>query len=328
MPRQLQPAGAANPIRGDVENDWWDRISWFPAKNISGEEIPTYGLVRVTGVTSDGQLEVQKPNTDGQDVWIAGDGAFINGGFSAITRQAMYARYETADGTPANGETWGAGNGSFKLRKGNSGFTVIGNPVNETVLVAPERGGGADGDTYFDHTEFMVYLASGAQSVNTTSWEDVDFGTTLYEDDPYSLITLNSGNTATIMVADATYNYHWHFAAGFVASNADLDGDAPSIRIRFYDTDASKGFGYDYKTFTDETDPFDSEVGIFSSAYIRTSCPHSPHQWATSVSYPITSEIKVQSLLPQGASGSSISWGVSGEYRTFFMGYVTGRTPR
>ena len=105
---------------------------------MNASEIPSHGVVRVTGVTSDGQLECDQPNEDGQDVWIASDGAFVSGGYSTVTRQATYARYETSDGTPANGEQWGAGSGSFKLRKGKTGFRIVGNPVNETVLVVPE----------------------------------------------------------------------------------------------------------------------------------------------------------------------------------------------
>lgn len=107
--------------------------------NSSSTAIPPYGLVRVVSIDSTGLLTVDQPNTDGQDVYVNGPQQIAASGYGSVTRDwPTFAYYDTGDGTPANGETWGAGNASYKLRKGKSGFTAEGAGIGGYVFVAGE----------------------------------------------------------------------------------------------------------------------------------------------------------------------------------------------
>src|SRR5690349_12280092 len=85
--------------------------------NEAEDEIPAWGVVRIIGarVINGRQVELRvgRPNATG---W--GNGHLINGAqpiaansFGAIPRPRsfVYALYDTGDGTPAFGQTWGPG---------------------------------------------------------------------------------------------------------------------------------------------------------------------------------------------------------------------------
>lgn len=114
------------------------RIRWLVAKNnSSSEEIPAFGLVRVVSVDSEGILTVGQPNTNSQDVYVNGPVPIVASGYGAITRdEPVFALYETSDGTPTLDETWGAANGSYKLRKNSSqtGWKTIGGNTSGRVF--------------------------------------------------------------------------------------------------------------------------------------------------------------------------------------------------
>lgn len=146
-------------------------------KNESSEQIPPYGVMRVTGfdVTTDPEyprLLVNKPNTYGAQYShaINGDlcveagqtGRCTLGGISA-------AKYDDGDGTPAFSELWGPRNGSWKLKKNTQGFAVLGiaSSARKLVLVRP--------------APFLVGIgkADGAISQNNSGTVSVWAGTTL-----------------------------------------------------------------------------------------------------------------------------------------------------
>lgn len=96
-------------------------------RNDSGATIPAHGLMRITGSTVDGLITVAKPNDTFQRYYIANgpspvDADEIGIGFNDITD----VLYELTDGTPAYGESWGAEDNNWKLRRGMSGATIIG----------------------------------------------------------------------------------------------------------------------------------------------------------------------------------------------------------
>lgn len=117
---------------------------WLPVENTGGEAVPSFGLVKVTGSGTNGVYEGGKPDGDGQHVWVCGYGGIDAGNVGVVTNDfPAYALYESGDGTPAVGETWGAGNGSWKLRKDEAGFRICGDPDATTGIVPVERAPGS-----------------------------------------------------------------------------------------------------------------------------------------------------------------------------------------
>ena len=106
------------------------RIRFVACKNTSGEAIPAFAVMRVTGVT-DEVLQVAKPNA------ASDTKAVVNGptpipiaGFGNATYDSpFFVLYETADGTPTFGDMWGTESGSWKLRAANDGFCALGGAV-------------------------------------------------------------------------------------------------------------------------------------------------------------------------------------------------------
>jgi hypothetical protein len=122
-----------------------DRLRWLTARNVYAGEIPAFGLVKVSDVDADGTLQVTRPDADGQDVYVNGPSKMAQSGYGAVTRDwPCYALYTSADGTPANGESWGVKSGDFTLRKGNAGFTIAGG-ADTTLKIVLARGGDSSG---------------------------------------------------------------------------------------------------------------------------------------------------------------------------------------
>lgn len=147
-------------------------LNWRPALNTESEDAPPFGLVRVTGRDSAGVYTVAQPDTDGGPAWvnsplaIAADSA---GGGAISPDGPVDALYDSADGTPAVGETWGAGAGSWKLRKGMAGFVVVGTADADAELVPVLRDLTAASGSAFD----TDYLESHYAITADSAWEDV-----------------------------------------------------------------------------------------------------------------------------------------------------------
>lgn len=142
-----------------------DATRWVEVYNNSFEEIPSFALLRVTGSNSATQvLTVNKPSANGQDVIVNGPTPIpINGNGVATRETPVTALYDTGDGTPANGETWGAGASSWKLRKNNSGFTICGGPINGRVVVMK----GCCGATTTGTSTTSQAIATGSVTLQT-----------------------------------------------------------------------------------------------------------------------------------------------------------------
>ena len=127
--------------------DYLEDLRWVEVYNQSSTlTIPSFGLMRITGVDSNNIIQVDQPNTDSQDVLVNSVTPIPPQSYGSATRESpTYAAYNSGDGTPANGDTWGAANGSYQLRKNNSqnGFVVFGNAADGRVFVA--RVGGMPG---------------------------------------------------------------------------------------------------------------------------------------------------------------------------------------
>jgi hypothetical protein len=117
----MLPHDPRNPF---VQNPW-KRFT-----NASGETIPPFSVMRITGATNNnGEITftVAKPNsTFCTDYLINGPLAVATGkdGIGTTLAQAGYVAYDT--GTPAYGEEWGAKNGQWTLNKNRPGFIIEG----------------------------------------------------------------------------------------------------------------------------------------------------------------------------------------------------------
>ena len=127
--------------------------------NESGETIPPYAVMRPSGVdATDGE---QKPITVEKPDGSSGYAALLNRARSiayhrrgsTIDAYGQWALYDPSDGTPQPGESWGPGS-DWLLRKGRSGFTVV---------------GGAESEVAEDTTYYRVRVARSASS--TTVYE-------------------------------------------------------------------------------------------------------------------------------------------------------------
>lgn len=115
------------------------RARWQEFKNNSGLSVPAFGVLKVTDSTL-AVLQATRPNGDGEVFALNGDmetGAAESGW--CTQDWPAYALYDSADGTPANGDVWGPGTNTFKLKKGNPGFVVVGEVDTTNKIVLVER---------------------------------------------------------------------------------------------------------------------------------------------------------------------------------------------
>lgn len=94
-----------------------------------------YAVMHVSDASRSGTrtiLELETPTEDGQI-----DGIVVTGVNAKICTADFpaYAQYDSADGTPAAGETWGPMSGSLKLHKGQAGFVILGDYDGTKVRV-------------------------------------------------------------------------------------------------------------------------------------------------------------------------------------------------
>jgi hypothetical protein len=119
---------------------------WREFRNDSGETIPPFSCVRITGAviveTGRVTLKVGKPNTYGAQYSHAFTGpvSVADGKYGLCTRSdGAVAVYDDADGTPAFGELWGPRDATWKLKKNTPGFVVdiVTSTANKLVTVRP-----------------------------------------------------------------------------------------------------------------------------------------------------------------------------------------------
>ncbi len=111
-----------------MDRDPFLNVPGIPVLNSSGEDIPPYGLVRLSAPGADGVRVVGKPNADDDPhVYVNGSGT-LNNGVRGLVRFVPLGpvAYDPADGEPALNEEWGPAAGSWLLRKGRKGFSFSG----------------------------------------------------------------------------------------------------------------------------------------------------------------------------------------------------------
>lgn len=119
---------------------WGQSRQRIKFRNDSGEEVPAYAVMRITGANSDGYLTIGKPNTTFSRVYLVntdrtvsvdgyGYGTFLTSEhFNQLDSKVLYE-----SGTPAYGESWGPANGQWSLKKWRYGFTILGG--NDTTAL-------------------------------------------------------------------------------------------------------------------------------------------------------------------------------------------------
>lgn len=143
-------------------------MSWPLAfRNDSGEAIPQYAIMRVTGmvtVNSRSILTVAKPNTFGSQYSHVVNGfvEVASGAYGSCT--ANFPAKIKYNGTPAAGEVWGPRSGSWSLEDNTGGFVCLGNGI---FVPAPYLSG------YGKFDSSVTQGATGTVSV----WWGADNGT-------------------------------------------------------------------------------------------------------------------------------------------------------
>lgn len=118
-------------------------------KNDSGSDMPAFSIVNLTGVEvgADGVITLIADQCDSAANFLlatTGWEKVVAGKKGRCTPigHVFVAKYDTADGTPANEENWGPDNGTLKLKKnfGGGNYAVIGSHAGDEVAVVMHTG--------------------------------------------------------------------------------------------------------------------------------------------------------------------------------------------
>lgn len=169
-------------------------IRWLPARNQNAAQAPAFGLVKVVSVDPKGLYTVDQPDTDSMQVFGTN---FVpiqagNAGPGAVTNDwPWWVIYDQAnDGDPAVGDIMGAGAGTWFIKKGKTGFRVVGVDTVRTlakVILAPSGMSGGSlaqvqiagaggviqipqGDTTFDANLVTLDPVTLAPTVGAPCW--------------------------------------------------------------------------------------------------------------------------------------------------------------
>jgi hypothetical protein len=119
-------------------------------RNVSGHDIPGFGVLQITGseIAGVGRKILTVTRPDG----TAGATFAINSNLPVAAGSSSYgvctmswpatAAYDTGDGTPTINQTWGPKSGQFTLAKGNPGFRIVGTAESGRVFVTCIPGDG------------------------------------------------------------------------------------------------------------------------------------------------------------------------------------------
>lgn len=115
------------------------QINWLPVYNDSGETIPAFAAMRISGiVASTLEFKVAKPNSNNavNNILFNGPVEIPAASFGIGTADTPAGvRYDTADGTPSNGDEWGVSSADWKLRNARNGFLIQG-VIDSSVGIA------------------------------------------------------------------------------------------------------------------------------------------------------------------------------------------------
>lgn len=150
----------------------------IPIKNAHGEDIPPFGVCVPTGALdgTSGALIVTRASADNDPTCLVnGDTSVPSGGFgNGYYCRLVTVAYDTSDGTPAVGESWGVKAANWLLRKDYRGFAVIGGASDAKVnAVRYDKAATGGGVTVADLTETTPQESWKRRTLNVSyTWID------------------------------------------------------------------------------------------------------------------------------------------------------------
>lgn len=140
-------------------------------KNESGEVIPAYAAIQVTGTTLLNGVNVfTVTKWDGGDsadvIWFNSETDVAIGatGAAFIPMVPHWVLYDDAN-EPAFQEEWGVEENTFKLHKDGSGFIIMG-AANGTRVLAVKQGGGCE-----DRNEIWKFVIGGSPTAGSFTFD-------------------------------------------------------------------------------------------------------------------------------------------------------------
>lgn len=176
-----------------------------PFYNQSGEIIPAYAVMRVTGVSVMGSvpiITVAKPSSTFQRLYLVNGPLPVSGAsnqepnFGTWAEGAAFVLYDDAN-TPAYGEEWGPSNGSWKIKKYRYGFHILGGATGgDTDLVGCRQ---AIVNEFYGQTD-------GAHNKGSTGTISIFDGNNVDTTDNLTSVQNRYGNVA--ITKKVTVRYH------------------------------------------------------------------------------------------------------------------------
>ena len=117
---------------------------WIEFRNDSGQIVPPFGVIKITGSTSSAALGIgryiftaTRPNSDTVNIFALNSQQSVPvGGYGLCTLSwPAFAAYDQNDGVPGIGTVWGPKSGQFTMAKGNPGFAIAGTAGSSAVWV-------------------------------------------------------------------------------------------------------------------------------------------------------------------------------------------------
>jgi hypothetical protein len=128
------------------QTDEQSDVRWLPVKNAAGEDVPSYGVMKVTGKdATTGAATVTKPDADNIDaarLFVNGPGVIPAGKFGVGTRDFPILAAVGSGG--ANGDVQGTAAASWDLTAGKTGFVLLTDEADGTAVVVGQGGGTAN----------------------------------------------------------------------------------------------------------------------------------------------------------------------------------------
>ncbi len=177
--------------------------SSIPFRNDSGEVVPAYGAMQISGATVVGDqnyTKIIKPNIFGSQYGVILNGSSDVAAGATGNAQGTYpatAIFDTGDGSPGLGDNWGPRSGTWFLKKNTGGFRIGGFLSGQLALVtlAP-----------WIHFRGQTGSAIAANDVGTVRiyWAGSYTGFTVQAQNDYD--ALDSGVTVTCAWIEGQWN--------------------------------------------------------------------------------------------------------------------------
>lgn len=207
-----------------VPDTSFNRIRWLPVLNNTAAAIPAFAVVVVDsagGSFRENQYTIPVKQFNGYgsvnaaaQIMVVGPHQIAASSYGVATFDSpAYVLYDPTTGTPQPNQEWGPSPGSFKVRSGRPGFTVLGGVVNPGGSGGQERVfarfGADSGKSLLGKTDAAINKgAAGAVSVYSgTPLSEADTGVNVIAYNKFA----NIGSGKWVIV-------HWVNAAWYITA--------------------------------------------------------------------------------------------------------------